>query len=274
MFSPLVANLLAALALLVLVLGLAAWAVVALRRMPFTPVQSILWGVNYLLVRVLWRVRIEGRMDIPAGQGAVVICNHRSPIDPCFIEITTIRAVDWMVAKEYWANPIMAWFFRTVKAIPVSRAGVDTAATKTIIRNAQQGELVALFPEGRINTTKQFLLPGRPGVALIALRARVPVIPCYLEGSPNPGTTFGPLITPAKVRLVIGRPIDLTPYYERDDREVLEELTMQFLREIAKLAGHPEFEPSLAGRFYRPDLAEKEANGGNGTKNGTQEEGK
>jgi 1-acyl-sn-glycerol-3-phosphate acyltransferase len=119
------------------------------------------------------------------------------------------------------------------------------------IRLAAQGEVVAMFPEGRINTTTDLLLPGRPGAAMIALRARVPVIPCYLEGPPDPPTTFGFLVMPAKARLVIGDPIDLRPYYGRDGREVLEELTKRFLKEIAKLAGRPDFEPQLAGRFYK-----------------------
>ena len=51
------------------------------------------------------------------------------------------------------------------------------------IRYAQEGGLVGLFPEGRVNTTDELLLPGRPGAALIALRARVPVIPCYVQGA-------------------------------------------------------------------------------------------
>ena len=79
-----------------------------------------------------------------------------------------------------------------------------------------------------------------------------------MSGSPNPGTSLGPLVTPAKVQLVIGEPIDLSPYYGReDDREVLVELTKQFLREIARLAGQPDFEPQLAGRFYRPSLTSR-----------------
>ena len=52
------------------------------------------------------------------------------------------------------------------------------------IRLCQAGELVGLFPEGRINGGVNPLLPGRPGVALIALNARVPVVPCYIKGIP------------------------------------------------------------------------------------------
>ena len=118
---------------------------------------------------------------------------------------------------------------------------------------------MGLFPEGRINIGRDVLLPGRPGAALIALRARVPVIPCYVSGSPYSGTTLGPLVTPAKVRLVMGEPLDISAFYGRDgEREVLEELTRQFLRAIARLAGCPDFHPSLAGRFYKDEPADAE----------------
>ena len=227
--------------------------VLRLRRSPFSPAQSLLYALNYAVVRVLWRARISGSLAIPPRQGAVIICNHRCPLDPSFIAVTVLRVVHWMVAKEYCEDPALRWLLRTCGAIPVSRAGSDTAATKMAIRLAQNGELVGMFPEGRINTTDETLLPGRPGVAMIALKARVPVVPCYIHGAPYDGTTLGCLLMPASVKLIIGRPIDLTPYYDRDgEREVLEELTRLFMREVAALGGRPDFQPKLAGRFYKP----------------------
>ena len=76
-------------------------------------------------------------------------------------------------------------------------------------------------------------------------------MPCSIEGAPYRGAVLDPLITPAKARLTIGEPIDLSAYYGREgDREVLEEATLRLLREMARLAGHPDFQPRLAGRFY------------------------
>jgi len=90
--------------------------------------------------------------------------------------------------------------------------------------------------------------------ALVALKARCPVVPCYIHGTPYDGTTLGCLLTPARVRLEIGEPIDLSPYFGREgEREVLDELTLRFLAAIAQLAGRPDFHLQLAGRFYKPD---------------------
>ena len=163
------------------------------------------------------------------------------------------RAVHWMVAKEYYQSPAFCRLLRLCETIPVARGGVDTAATKAAIRLVEAGGLVGIFPEGRINTTSQTLLPGHPGAALIALKARATVVPCYIHGAPYDGTTLGCLLMPASVRLEIGQPIDLTLYFGREsDREVLDELTRRFLSAIAALAGNPDFQPQVAGRLYKP----------------------
>ncbi|MHC4398885.1 MAG: lysophospholipid acyltransferase family protein [Planctomycetota bacterium] len=232
---------------------LAVHGLIRLRRMPFTPLQGVLYGLNVLVTRLLWRTRIEGSLHVPPGQGAVIISNHRSPIDPTFIVLTIKRVVHWMVAKEYCTNPMLAWLFRVCEVILVSRGGIDTMATKQAIRYAQNGGIVGLFPEGRLNTTDEVLLSGRPGAAMIALKARVPVVPCYISGSPYDGTPLGCLLMPAKVRLRIGQPIDISEFYGNNgQREVLEKLTKRFLTEIARLGGRENFQPQLAGRFYKP----------------------
>jgi 1-acyl-sn-glycerol-3-phosphate acyltransferase len=220
-------------------------------QLPFYPVLQV-WG------RVLWRTTVSGPLPDSDHHGAVIVANHSSPIDPAFVQLAANRLGHWMVAKEFCTIWGLGWVFRTLWAIPVNRGGVDTASTKAAIRFAEEGDLVGLFPEGRINTTSEVLLPGRPGVALIALKARVPVIPCYIHGAPYNGTTFGCFFMPARVRVEIGRPIDISAYYGREgEKEVLEELTLRFMKEMARLAGHPNFKPSLAGRFYKPGLAEE-----------------
>lgn len=247
MLSPyatqlLAAGVLAAIASLPLIL----W-VNALRRTEFTAGQALLLALNHPVSRVLWRAQIQGRIDIGLGQGAVVVCNHRGSLDPAVIGLTVDRMIHWMVAREYVNNPFIGWFFRIVGVIPAKRNGADTAATKAAIRIARNGGLVGIFPEGRINDTNELMLPCHSGATLIALKARVPVVPCYVEGSPYDGTVWGCLFMSAKIRLVVGRPIDLSAHFEQArDRQVLAAITRQLQGEIAALAGHPEYEPRLA----------------------------
>lgn len=254
MFSPAATETLALCVLGVLGAALVATVVWRAWRRNFALPQYLLLLFGRVMARVLWRGHVEGKIDIPPGQGAIIVCNHRSPFDPAFIQLATDRVVHWMVAKEYCEHPVLAWFFRILQAIPVGRGGIDTGATMLAIRYAHRGDMVGMLPEGRINTTNRLLLPGRPGVALVALRARVPVVPCYVSGSPYGTTVLGSLLLPAKARLIVGRPIDISAYYGREkEREVLEELTKKFLQEIARLAGVANYKTQLAGRHWKPE---------------------
>src|SRR5687768_17827963 len=119
----------AVLFLSLLVLVPLATAAVALVRIRFTPLQGLLYILALALVRLRWRVRCEGRLPVVPGRGAIIVLNHRSSVDPFFIQTTTLRKVRWLVAREYCEHPAFGWFLRACEVIPVGRGGVDTAAT-------------------------------------------------------------------------------------------------------------------------------------------------
>lgn len=259
MFDPSTTEGLAACLLGLSLLLLAAYAAIRYRQMRYSLAQAPFYLLNLVYTRIIWRTRVRGRIEFPPGQGGLIVCNHVSSIDPSFVQLGLDRAAHWMVASEYALQPGMSWMFRVVGAIPVSRGGVDTAATKRAIRYATEGELVGIFPEGRINTTRRVLLPGRPGAALIALKARVPVVPAYIRGAPYDGTEYGCFLMSAKVDVRFGAPLDISEFYDREhDKDVLEELTRRIMRAIAALAGVNDFEPSLAGRFYKTERTAEE----------------
>ncbi len=246
------ADLVAALALLLVATALCVWGVVALIRSPLSVPLSLAYGFDVLVARLLWRAQVSDRLPIPPDMGAVLVANHRTSADPFVIQPAVRRVIHWMVAKEYYRRPILGrllWFFG---AIPTSRSGIDTASVRTAMRLVSDGKLVGMFPEGRINRSSDLLLPSHSGAALVALRARVPIVPCYVEGMPYTDTVLGPFFTPARVRVKIGQPLYLNEYYDRgEDRCVLEEITLRAMREIARLAGRPDYEPKLLGSRRR-----------------------
>ncbi|MDX1944612.1 MAG: lysophospholipid acyltransferase family protein [Pirellulaceae bacterium] len=243
-----------------LVLPLAALAVglaLAVVRSKLTPLQCVLWGVAYLLVRLLWRASWSGALAVPPGRGSILVSNHRSSVDPFFLQTAADRPIHWMVAREFCQSRAFGWFLRACEVIPVGRGGIDTAATKEALRIVSAGGLVGMFPEGRINMTDDLLLPGRPGAAWLALRTRAIVIPCYIAGSPYRGTPWSPFLTPARVQVRFGLPLDLTAYHGRENEPgVVEEVMRKCLIAIAELAGQPAYEPKLAGRSWKPSEEE------------------
>jgi 1-acyl-sn-glycerol-3-phosphate acyltransferase len=256
------ATWIAFLVFLALISALEIWLIAAWRKTRYTFLQAFLYVVNTSFTRVLWRTQVSGQFLIAPDQGAVIVSNHRSGVDPLLIQLCTDRVVHWMVAREYFEMPVISIVFRSLGSIRVNRGGIDTAATKMAIRLAQQGGLVGLFPEGRVNMTDELLLPGRSGAALIALKARVPVIPCFVAGAPYDGTALGSFFMAGKARVVVGNPIDISEFYGREsDKTVLPELTKRFLVEIAKLAGVNDYDAKLAGKNWKP--GEENGNGEN-----------
>ena len=243
------------------VAGLLLAAIVAWRRSGYPLALAFLYSINWLITTGMWRVKVSGRLPVKRGEATVVVSNHISGIDPLLIQRSTDCIVRWMVAKEYVVHPAMGWAFRILQVIPVNRGGVDTASTKQAIRSLQNGEVVGMFPEGRINRTpaQTFMLPGRVGAAMVALRGRAKVVPVYVAGSPYNGTALGSMLMRANARVIVGEPMDISEFFDRaTDRAVLEELTRRFMKAIANLSGHEEFEPTIAGRKWTTEADDVE----------------
>lgn len=233
---------------------------IVVSRSRMNPLQCLLWAIAYLLCKFLWRTRWPGWVSLPPGQGAILVCNHRSSVDPFFIQTGTSQKIHWMVAREFCEHPAFGLFLRNCEVIPVSRGGIDTAATKAAIRIVSQGGLVGMLPEGRINMTTEFMLPIRPGAALVALKARAPIVPCYIHGAPYRRYPWSPLLMRARVEVRFGKPVDLSEFYGREGEPgVVQEAMMRVLRAMARLAERYDYEPKLAGRNWKPSTEELEA---------------
>ncbi|MFI4876101.1 MAG: lysophospholipid acyltransferase family protein [Blastopirellula sp. JB062] len=220
-------------------------------RRVYTFPRYVLASVNIVFSRCWWRTSIPPHLPIPIGQGAVLVANHRSSADPFFIQVAAHRVVHWMVAKEYVEHPALAWFLRQTGAIAANRGGRDTKAIRAAIDLLKAGELVGVLPEGRINMTERLLLPVRPGAAMTAQHAGVPILPIYIDGAPYDQTPYSAFLMPARVVVKIGELIDTSQGTPQD-------LMEQATREIARLAGCDDYRPEHAGRSWKPTAAELE----------------
>ena len=112
-----------------------------------------------------------------------MVCNHFSSIDPVLIQSAcSNRLITWMMAKEYMDLPVLGRVFRLLDVIPVDRGSRETGPLRTALRRLGEGRVIGIFPEGTFSTTGE-LLEFQTGVALMAIRAKVPVYPAYLDGT-------------------------------------------------------------------------------------------
>jgi len=139
----------------------------------------------WLLVHTVYRLDKSGMDHIPATGPGVLVCNHVSFVDGLVIAAACPRPVRFVMDHQIFKIPVLSFVFRTGRAIPIAPAREDQAALERayddIAKALEEGDLVGIFPEGRI-TSDGSLNPFRPGISRIVARTPVPVIPLALRG--------------------------------------------------------------------------------------------
>jgi 1-acyl-sn-glycerol-3-phosphate acyltransferase len=147
--------------------------------------EFLLRFLAWVLVHTLYRVRSIGTDRLPETGAAVLVCNHVSFVDAVVIMAQSPRPIRFVMASGIFSIPVLRTFFRHVKAIPIASAKEDAEtlerAHESIEAALDEGEMVCIFPEGRITDTGE-LAPFRSGVRRIIERTPVPVIPMALRG--------------------------------------------------------------------------------------------
>ena len=143
----------------------------------------VLHAVNTLFSRVYHNLTVLSPAQLPRVGPAIVVCNHISSLDPLLLQSAcTYRLIMWMMAKEYMDIPYMGKVFQRLQVIPVDRGSKETTPMRTALKRLGEGRIVGIFPEGRITANSE-MNEFQTGVALMAIRAKVPVFPAYLDGT-------------------------------------------------------------------------------------------
>lgn len=144
-------------------------------------VRFIVW----LLVHTVYRLRVKGVEHIPAEGPALLVANHVSFVDALVIMAASRRPIRFVMDHRIFRWPVLSFVCRATRAIPIAPAKEDAAmmerAFDEVARALADGELVGIFPEGRITDDGE-LKPFRPGVRRILARTPVPVVPLALRG--------------------------------------------------------------------------------------------
>ena len=147
--------------------------------------EFLLRFVAWLVVHALYRVRSIGTERLPEAGPAVLVCNHVSFVDAVVIMGESPRPIRFVMDHNIFKIPILRTFFNQLKAIPIASAKRDPDTLQRAHRSIQdaleEGEMVCIFPEGRITDTGD-LYPFKQGVRRIVERNPVPVIPMALRG--------------------------------------------------------------------------------------------
>ena len=147
--------------------------------------EFLLRFIAWLLVHTLYRLRKHGTQHIPESGPALLVCNHVSFVDALLVSAACRRPIRFIMDEAIFHAPLIATIAAGMKAIPIASAKDDAqiyeqafAATAQALR---EGELVCIFPEGRL-TRDGAIGDFRPGLKRILAETPVPVIPMALVG--------------------------------------------------------------------------------------------
>ena len=180
----------------------------------------------YLYCKVVHRMKVMGKENIP-DEGPIIYCgNHRSYLDPPLIVITAGRHVRFMAKEELTKNKFLKFLGFVFDAIYVKRDNKDIGALKTTIKALKNKESVAMFPEGTRNGLKK----GeeiKDGVAFFALTTGAKVQPVGIVGGEKPFQ---------KVYINYGKPLDYSDRMtKKPSKEELDQISKEIMDNIIML---------------------------------------
>jgi 1-acyl-sn-glycerol-3-phosphate acyltransferase len=141
--------------------------------------SRFLWGFT----RTFIRVRSSGIEHIPRKGAYLLVANHLSHFDPPLIGSTLPHPITWLVARDMYQFPLLAWFFEATGCIPLSRGAPDPQSLRAAVRELRAGQPVGVFPEGGLRTGAASVLGGAAMPAAVGTLARLggaPVIPLII----------------------------------------------------------------------------------------------
>jgi 1-acyl-sn-glycerol-3-phosphate acyltransferase len=181
----------------------------------------------------LFRLRVQGKENVPASGGYVLACNHLSNFDPWPLGMPLFpqRWLRFMAKAELYWWPA-TYILDAAGAFPVHRERADVEAIHTAVRLAREGNVVVMFPEGtrrRKGLVKKHQARPRSGAARIALDAGVPLVPAAVAGTDR-------LLRLGPLRIAYGAPIETGDLLETDDlRQASQVATERLMASIAEL---------------------------------------
>jgi len=128
-------------------------------------------------------LRVDGLEHLPASGPYLIAANHHNYLDGVVLGVTVPEPISFLVMPRVWrATPLHPLFHRNIRSIPIDLERADVGALRRALQILQEGRVVGIFPEGPFSVRGRLEL-GLPGVALLALRSGVPVVPAGIRGT-------------------------------------------------------------------------------------------
>ncbi len=193
------------------------------------PWRNRLVGMTTLFCRRFHRLPPE-LLPLPAEGPVVVASNHVSGLDPLLLIAASPRPLRFLIAREEYERFGLTWLFRLAGCIPVDRTGRPERALREALRVLADGEVIAVFPHGKIHLDSDPPRKLKGGAVRLAQRVGCPILPLRVEGVRGEGHTLLAVLLRSQAWIRVFPPLDCRQLPEQD---CLQRLTQMLQAEAA-----------------------------------------
>lgn len=211
---------------------------------------------------IICRIDKRDFHKVPKHGPIILVSNHINALEvPLLFVHLQPREIIGLAKIETWDNKFMGWLFNLWDAIPIRRGEADLEAIRSSLGILKEGKMLALSPEGTRSYHGQ-LLRAQPGVALIALHSRVPIVPIAHWG----GEDFAANIKRFKrtdFHVRVGDPFIIESNNEKITSQTRQQIADEIMTQLAILMPekyHGEYPIDSSGERYikKIELSEKQ----------------
>lgn len=183
----------------------------------------------FIYCKIVYRVKIIGKENVPKD-GSLIFCgNHRTYLDPPLIVATAGRHMRFMAKEELRKNPFFAFLGVVFEGIYVKRDEKDITSLKEALKTLKNGGCIGIFPEGTRNGLEKNDGKIKNGASYMALKTNSKIIPIGIVGPSKPFT---------KNAIIYGKPLDFSEYItgKKIEKETEEKVSEILKEEIIRLS--------------------------------------
>ncbi|MDM8548163.1 lysophospholipid acyltransferase family protein [Candidatus Venteria ishoeyi] len=160
-------------------------------------------GLVRLYCRYYHRLSPLSKLSLPTQGSALLVANHISGLDPLLMVCASSRPLRFLIAREEYEKPLLKWLYHAMGCIPVDRSSRPEIALRAALRALEAGEVIALFPQGRIILPNAQQKPLKRGVIWLAKQTQTPIYAMHIQGVVGMGKIMPALFQRSHVQLQV-----------------------------------------------------------------------
>lgn len=208
-------------------------------------IYTVTVAILFVLLKLFFRIKIIGAENIPKKGAFLLASNHASYLDPPILAVGCYdynrgRRLSFLAKDELFASKLFGWYISKLGAFPIKRSFGDIGAIRESIRRIREGKPLVVFPEGE-RSPDGSLQAAFPGIALLATKTNIPIIPAYIKGAEEVLSVKNKRFKPHRIAVKFGKPL----YFYHKGPQAYSEATQRIMSALKELKDSFDFHQKL-----------------------------